>query len=260
MILSEIKNHPVPKHIISLVPSLTELLYYLGLEKSIVGITKFCVHPKELLLTKTIIGGTKNIHINKITALQPDLIIANKEENVKEQINELAQNFDVLLTDVNDLETALDMIKNIGQLTNKVRQSDNLIQTIQYNFNQIPILKTTINTAYLIWKKPYMTIGGDTFIHNMLIHCDLHNIFADKKRYPEVSIDELRKLNCQLLLLSTEPFPFKQQDIEELKLLLPETIILLVDGEMFSWYGNRLLFSAQYFKDLLSTVGALKDV
>ena len=254
MILSEIKNLHVPKRIVSLVPSQTELLYYLGLEESIVGITKFCVHPKELLLTKTIIGGTKNIHINKITALQPDLIIANKEENVKEQIDQLAQNFDVLLTDVNDLETALDMIKNIGQLTNKMEKSANLIHTIQYNFNQIPVLKTIINTAYLIWKKPYMTIGGDTFIHDMLTNCGLHNIFSDKKRYPEVSIDKLKYLNCQLLLLSTEPFPFKQQDIEELKLLLPTTIILLVDGEMFSWYGSRLLFAGGYFQCLIQKI------
>ena len=260
MILSEINKLPVPKRIVSLVPSQTELLYYLGLNNSIVGITKFCVHPEKHHLTKTIIGGTKNINLTKINSLQPDLIIANKEENVKEQINQLAENFDILVTDVNNFETALSMIKNIGQLTNKVEECANLIKTIKYNFNQIPILSIKINTAYFIWKKPYMTIGGDTFINDMLTRCGLRNIFIHKKRYPEVSINDLKNLNCQLLLLSTEPYPFKQNDIDELQLLLPKTIILLVDGEMFSWYGSRLLLSSNYFKNLLFDVGKLMDL
>ena len=258
MILQITTNIPPPKRIVSLVPSITELLFYLDLEESIVGITKFCIRPKNQSLAKTKIGGTKNIDINKIKSLNPDLIIANKEENVEVQIKTLAEEFSILLTDVDDLAGALDMIKNIGQLTNRIAKSNNLINIIENTFRQILIPTNKINTAYLIWKNPYMTIGGDTYINDMLNHCGLHNIFSDKKRYPEVKIDEIKGLKCKLLLLSTEPFPFKQQHIEELKIELPNTLIILVDGEMFSWYGSRLLFAAKYFKDLASRINLIK--
>ena len=258
MILQTTIDTPSPKRIISLVPSITELLFYLGLEESIVGITKFCVRPKDLILTKTKIGGTKNININKIISLKPDLIIANKEENVEVQIKALAEDFTILLTDVNDLTGALNMINDIGQLTNKLHESTNLINTIKNIFGQITISTNKINTAYLIWKNPYMTVGGDTYINDMLNQCGLQNIFADKNRYPEIEIDELKSMKCKLLLLSTEPFPFKQQHIEELKIELPDTLIILVDGEMFSWYGSRLLFAADYFKVLMDNINLIK--
>ena len=258
MILETKLNTPPPKRIISLVPSITELLFYLDLEESIVGITKFCIRPKDLILTKTKIGGTKNINITKIKSLNPDLIIANKEENVEAQIKTLAEEFSILLTDVDDLAGALDMIKNIGQLTNRIAKSNNLINIIENTFGQILIPTNKINTAYLIWKNPYMTVGGDTYINDMLNHCGLQNIFSNKKRYPEVEIDEIKSLNCKLLLLSTEPYPFKQQHIEELKIELPNTLIILVDGEMFSWYGSRLLFAADYFKALIDKINLIK--
>ena len=258
MILQTTINTPSPKRIISLVPSITELLFYLGLEKNIVGITKFCVRPKDLILTKTKIGGTKNININKIISLKPDLIIANKEENVEVQVKALAEDFTILLTDVNDLPGALNMINDIGQLTNKIPESTYLINTIKNIFGQITISTNKINTAYLIWKNPYMTVGGDTYINDMLNQCGLQNIFADKNRYPEIEIDELKSMKCKLLLLSTEPFPFKQQHIEELKIELPDTLIILVDGEMFSWYGSRLLFAADYFKVLMDKINLIK--
>src|SRR5438045_6010203 len=120
MIITSTKNfqHPTKK-IISLIPSQTELLSYLGLEKEVIGITKFCVHPKEWFTIKTRVGGTKNLNIDLIKNLQPDLIIANKEENVKEQIEELAIDFNIWVTDVNTLKDALGMIKDVGELTNK---------------------------------------------------------------------------------------------------------------------------------------------
>ena len=258
MILQKKLNKPPPKQIDSLVPSITELLFYLGLEESIVCITKFCIRPKNQSLAKTKIGGTKNIDINKIKSLNPDLIIANKEENVEVQIKALAEDFTILLTDVNDLTGALNMINDIGQLTNKLHESTNLINTIRNTFAQIPASTNKINTAYLIWKNPYMTVGGDTYINSMLTHCGLQNIFADKNRYPEIKIDELKSMKCKLLLLSTEPFPFKQQHIDELKIELPNTLIILVDGEMFSWYGSRLLFAADYFKALIDKINLIK--
>jgi ABC-type Fe3+-hydroxamate transport system substrate-binding protein len=250
----------LPKRIISLVPSQTELLFSLGLETETIGITKFCVHPSSWFKTKERVGGTKTINMDKIDQLQPDLIIANKEENVKDQVEQLALNYPVWLTDVNNLEDALEMITGIGTLTGKRDEALSLIKKIKKAFDTLPkidpqdALHNPLKTAYLIWRKPYMTIGGDTFIHDMLLACGFENIFAGKTRYPEVSITQLQTANCQLLLLSSEPYPFKQKHIDELSSSLPGTKIILVDGEFFSWYGSRLLNAPEYFNDLIKSI------
>ncbi len=260
----------IPKRIISLVPSQTELLYSLGLEEETVGITKFCVHPGQWFQTKTRIGGTKTINYDCIRQLQPDLIIANKEENVKEQVELLANDYPVWLTDVNTLADALQMIHDVGELTGKQNLAFSLTRNISHRFKELdqpqttnfkPILSVAegqtsdlkLQTAYLIWQKPYMTVGGDTFIHDMLSRCGFNNIFADRKRYPETNIPELHTSNLKLLLLSSEPYPFKQKHIEELSAQLPGCKIVLVDGEYFSWYGSRLLEAPSYFKKLIET-------
>jgi ABC-type Fe3+-hydroxamate transport system substrate-binding protein len=249
--------HYLPKRIVSLVPSQTELLYDLGLEAETVGITKFCVHPQSWFKTKERIGGTKKLNTVKIKTLNPDLIIANKEENVKEQVEQLALDYPVWLTDVNDLEDALQMIADIGTLTGKMERSDRMVKEITLNFEELAQQPTTnhkLQTAYLIWQKPYMTVGGDTFINDMLQHCGFGNIFADKTRYPEITIAKLQSAGCKLLLLSSEPYPFKQKNIDELSAQLPGTKIILVDGEFFSWYGSRLLKAPAYFNELIKTI------
>ena len=244
----------IPKRIISLVPSQTELLSDLGLQAETVGITKFCVHPNTWFKTKTRIGGTKTINFKTIDRLQPDIIIVNKEENVKAQIEQLALKYPVWLTDVNNLEEALQMIGDIGVLTGKENAALSIIDQINIAFAAVPKIEKPVKTAYLIWQKPYMTIGGDTFINNMLTHCGFENVFADKTRYPEISINDLLIANCPLLFLSSEPYPFKQKHLDELKLLLPQTSIRLVDGEFFSWYGSRLLKAPEYFNKLINSV------
>lgn len=228
-----------PQRIISLVPSQTELLYDLGLDKKVVGITKFCVHPEEWFRTKPRIGGTKDLSIEKIEALQPDLIIANKEENVKEQVETLAQKFPVWVTDVNTVMEAYEMIKGIGHITGTSEKANEIIQHCQRNL-QLNNSDTLVPACYLIWRNPYMTVGGDTFISDMMRYAGFQNIYASQKRYPEISIEQLRKDNCQYLLLSSEPYPFKQEHVDELQEQLPNTKILLVDGEGFSWYGSRM--------------------
>ena len=249
----------VPKRIISLVPSQTELLYTLGLEEEVVGITKFCVHPEKWFKTKTRIGGTKNLNIEKIISLSPDLIIANKEENVKESVDELSKLFPVWITDIADLDDSIKIIKDISQLvgkeidgrliSNKIKHIFRLIESKQQLMNHVPV-----KTCYLIWKEPYMTIGGDTFINDMLKKAGFLNVFADRGRYPEVTVEAIRQLNCEVIMLSSEPFPFTQLHVKELKALLPAAKIILVDGEMFSWYGSRLLKSPEYFNTLLQNV------
>jgi ABC-type Fe3+-hydroxamate transport system substrate-binding protein len=253
----------IPKRIISLVPSQTELLHYLGLEQETIGITKFCVHPNEWFRNKTRVGGTKAINLKTIHDLKPDLIIANKEENVKEQVEEQAKHYPVWITDVNNLNDALEMINDIGMLTGKKNEASLLVHEISKRFEELHAEPQTTNynpdsyrdqTCYLIWQNPCMTVGGDTFINDMLSRCGFQNAFSNKTRYPEVSISELQTSNLKLLLLSSEPFPFKQKHIDELQQHLPGCKIMLVDGEMFSWYGSRLLQAPAYFEKLLETL------
>lgn len=242
-----------PKRIISLVPSQTELLHDLGLEEEVIGITKFCVHPEKWFRTKTRIGGTKTIDIEKIKQLQPDLIIANKEENEKEQVEALQSIAPVWMSDIHTLEDALQMIRIVGDITFRKEQAAHIAATIAKNFSALhPIQEQS--ALYLIWRKPWMTIGKDTFIHHMMSHIGLRNVYEDLGRYPEISEEDMKDRNPSLVLLSSEPYPFKEQHIAELQRILPEAKIILVDGEMFSWYGSRLLYSAAYFKELVQTL------
>lgn len=250
-----------PQRIISLVPSQTELLFDLGLDKEVVGITKFCVHPDNWFsrrdsfgALKTRVGGTKQLKMDIIHQLQPDLILANKEENVKEQIEELEKDYPVWISNVNNLDDAYQMIEQVGMIINKKQQTKEMVWQIKENFAQLPTINYKLQTAYLIWKNPYMAAGGDTFIHSMFEAAGFKNIFENDPRYPEVTIAELQMLNCELLLLSSEPYPFKQKHIDELQPLLPGTKIILVDGEMFSWYGSRLLLAPEYFNKLRNEI------
>ncbi len=257
--LQRIVNIPsTPKKIVSLVPSQTELLHYLSLESGVIGITKFCVHPEAWFRTKQRIGGTKTVDVEKIKKLQPDLIIANKEENVQAQIEELANDFHIWISNVTNLEEALEMITQIGIITDTSEKAKALVHEIEIGFsNYHSATASKLKTAYLIWKDPFMTVGGDTFINNMLQHAGFKNLFSDRTRYPVLTVEELQTANLELILLSSEPYPFKQKHIDELQQYLQHTKIILVDGEMFSWYGSRLAGAPAYFKQLHEQIAAI---
>lgn len=250
-----------PVRIVSLVPSQTELLYYLQLEAETVGITKFCIHPQQWFTSKIRVGGTKTVDVTRVRALNPDLIIANKEENVREQVEMLAQQYPVWLTDVNNLQDAQQMITDIGRCTYRHTQANTLVQLISEKFTNLqknveklsPTFAANsrrLRVCYLIWKDPYITVGSDTFINDMLQKAGFQNAFAHSTRYPTINQEDLRLSACDVVLLSSEPYPFKKKHIQELQEALPSTTIALVDGEMFSWYGSRLLLAADYFQTL----------
>lgn len=232
-----------PSRIISLVPSQTELLVDLGLKDRIVGVTKFCVHPKGLKKEKAIIGGTKDFHFEKIGLLQPDLIIGNKEENYKEGIEKLSEKYPVWMSDIYTLDDALEMMKGIGRITETVEKAEELIQEIKSSFDFQPLKKGSV--VYIIWKNPLMAVGKQTFIDDILSRSGFIN-FIQELRYPEISMKKLKDLSPDLLFLSSEPFPFKQKHIDEFAAELPQTRVQLVDGEMFSWYGSRLRYFGEY--------------
>jgi len=240
-----------PKRIISLVPSQTELLFDLGLQEKIVGITKFCIHPKQACKATKKVGGTKNINFERIEKLQPDLIIANKEENQKEQIEELAKKYPVWISDIKTIEQALDMIENIGVLVEESEKAQKIIQEINLTFTEARLkIRHQKKVAYLIWQNPYMTIGQDTFIHDILQHFGFLNVFQDQFRYPETTLEELKQKKIDYLFLSSEPFPFKNEHVQAIQKEFKHTKVLIIDGEMCSWYGSRLLYTVNYFNSL----------
>ncbi len=240
-----------PGRIVSLVPSLTELLFDLGLEKEVSGITKFCVHPPHWRKEKKITGGTKDFHPDRIRALKPDLVIGNKEENSKAGIESLGKEFPVWMSDVNNVNDALGMVRQLGIITGCEEAGKKIASGIEEGFNQLVPLQEHRTCLYLIWRQPYMAAGGLTFINDILNCCGFRNLLSGTPRYPEVSAEELTQLNPGIILLSSEPYSFKERHITEIKNLCPEAEVLLVDGEMFSWYGSRLLKTVPYLQNLL---------
>lgn len=254
MLGRNIQLSKAPLRIVSLVPSQTELLFDLALDHEVVGITKFCIHPAQWLLSKKIVGGTKNIHLDVIRELKPDLIIANKEENVEKDILELQKDFPVWISDVNTLPDAITMIHEIGILCDRTEQAENMIKDIKDHFNALITSSHFLGkrVIYYIWKKPWLTAGHDTFIHSMLTACGLQNASLDS-RYPEISPDALKKLEIDYVFLSSEPYPFKEDDKEYLTHYIDKNKIIFVDGTYFSWYGSRLKNAPSYFKSLISS-------
>ena len=265
---TEHRFETTPKRIISLVPSQTELLYDLGLEDHIVGITKFCVHPFHFKSTKTIVGGTKQVKIDKIKALQPDIIIANKEENTLEMVESLKEICPVWVTDIITIEDNLQTIEDFGQLFNKRTNAQKWIDKINFalaDFKNFIQDKEPKKAAYFIWANPYMVAGGNTFINELLKLNKFENIYDNhptrgkaeqsvanyEGRYPEIVIQKMRiQGDPDLVLLSSEPFPFKDEHAFELGRYTHHATTIFVDGEMFSWYGSRLVKAFEYFKQL----------
>ncbi len=237
------------RRIVSVVPSQTEFLYCIGLDEEVVGITKFCIHPESWFRSKKRIGGTKVLKIDEIRALKPDLIIANKEENQQEQIELLAKEFPLYMTDIFSLEDSFEAMQNIGRLCDKEKESREVIDNIRSAFDAFVSDNVQLKVLYLIWRDPYMSAGKNTFINNMIERCGWQNVSSGTglDRYPQLTHDQINGLEPEIILLSSEPYPFKEKHLEELRGICPHAKIMLVDGELFSWYGSRLKFSPAHF-------------
>ena len=245
----EIRLPEPPCRIVSLVPSQTELLADLGLDDEVVGLTRFCVHPADWKARKAIVGGTKTVDVARAAALQPDLVIANKEENVREQVDALSEVAPVYVTDVSTLTEALAMIRSVGALVGRSDRASELATDIGEAFRTLAPSRRQ-RAAYLIWRDPWMTVGGDTFISDMMDYAGLDNVYANTTRYPIVTMDELRTRQPDVVLLSSEPFPFRKPHVDEVHAQVPGATVELVDGEVFSWYGSRLLRAPAVLRSL----------
>jgi len=247
--LISIPNEPL--RIVSIVPSQTELLYDLGLQDEVLGQTLFCIHPKEMHSLKPRIGGTKKLDIQKIRALKPNLIIGNKEENSQDQIEILMQEFPVWMSDIQNLDQALEMIVKLGHVVNKTEKAQEITVQLHSDFNGLVRTETPKKCLYLIWREPWMAAGDNTFINDLLQRMGLQNAATGfSGRYPTISMEEIKRAEPDCIFLSSEPYPFKEKHIQELSEICPHVQIELVDGELFSWYGSRLLHSVKYLKTL----------
>ena len=222
----------------------------MGLGSRVVGVTKFCIYPAIARQDAVVIGGTKNFDFEKIAALKPDLIIGNKEENYKAGIEQLAAQFPVWISDIANLDDALHMIQQIGLLTGTQELAGSLATEISRSFAALTWPAPAQTAAYFIWRKPFMVAAGGTFINDMLGRAGFNNAFGALGRYPEITTEQLASAAPQRIFLSSEPYPFKAKHIAEMHEICPDARIEVVDGELFSWYGSRLRYSAAYFKQL----------
>lgn len=240
-----------PQRIVSLCPSITEMLYHFGLEEKVVGRTRFCIHPKEKVKHALRVGGTKDIKLDRLFSLKPDLVIAEKEENIQEQIEEISRQCPVYVADVKGLESALEMMHGIGEACGKAAAGSKLAQEVSSAFSTLIPQPNKPRTAYFIWKDPWMLAGKDTYIQDLLARMGYVNVALDLDgRYPAIDEKQLIALAPEQVLLSSEPFPFAQEHIEALSALLPNANIQLVDGEYFSWYGSRMLDAVTYLQSM----------
>ncbi|MCH2224417.1 MAG: helical backbone metal receptor [Crocinitomicaceae bacterium] len=247
----KIRLESVPRRIVSLVPSQTQLLHYLGLEDEVVGITKFCIEPNIWFREKARVGGTKNVNLEKIKALSPDLIIGNKEENDRDNIEKMRSIAPIWMSDIVDLSDALGMMRKIGHLVDRSDKAEQLVSEVSKRFSE---LRTFVESSeirgksvlYFIWSSPNMIAGKNTFVDDMLSACGLVNL-TNLERYPKAVQGE----QPDFVFLSSEPFPFSEKHIDDFHKVYPKSKIVLVDGEMFSWYGSKLKEAPAYFKSLL---------
>ena len=240
-----------PKKIVSFAPAITETLFSLNLQEHIVGRTRFCIHPKGIVEKAVNVGGTKDLKMERIHALQPDLIVVEKEENTKEMVEELEQHYPVYAFEVQTVEDALTMIATLGTIVDRTIEADALVHDIRSAFTAFPKLYEKKRVAYVIWQNPYMVVGKHTYIQSLLAQLGFYNPFIEfEGRYPTVTEAEFRAAKLDYVLLATEPFPFQEKHIPTFEKLTNGAKTVIVDGEMF-WYGVKMLEAIPYFNNHL---------
>ena len=238
-----------PRRIVSLVPSLTELVWWLGAGERLVGRTRFCVEPAGQIERVATVGGTKDPNVAAIAGLAPDLVIANREENRKEDIEALqAAGFDVLLTDPCTVAEAAETIREIGVLLEVENAAAALADELAALAQNAP--PPEVRVFVPIWRMPLMGLGAATFGDDVLRCAGAANVLAEHSRYPEVSADEIAALQPDLVLLPDEPFRFTERHVPEFSGIAPAKVI---DGQLLFWYGPRTAAAIRELRAILGT-------
>ena len=241
--------------VVSLVPSWTEFLHDLDVE--VVGQTKFCVRPASKFRTVPRIGGTKNVKVQDVLALKPDLVVANREENDKTQVEALMARLPggVLLTDVRTVPDAWAAMTQVGSRVDRAADARDMVSRIQDAWGEPRAIVG--QAGYAVWSSPWMVAGHDTFIHDVMRHWGIGNAIdgGTESRYPTTGEDPERgTLAAPQWLLPSEPFPFQSKHLPALHAAHPEARFRLVDGEAFSWYGSRMLHVTAHLREVAQWV------
>ncbi len=251
-----------------LVPSITELLFDLNLGKRVVARTGYCIHPEKFVKTIPKVGGTKQINFKKLKKLAPSHIVLNLEENTKEcalTLKEFIPN--LVVTHPTKFEDNFLLFELIGGVFNEKQSAVNLAaelkaQIAKSDFRLHPE-RTQLNVLYLIWKDPWMSVAPTTYIADVLKQVNFLQIgLPSEREYPTVDFSLVDWANVDAVLLSTEPYSFSAEDQrnlkEQLESLTSKAIpVVIVDGELMSWYGSRSLKTPAYLNQLRSQVDAL---
>ncbi len=249
-----------PERIVCLVPSLTELLCDLGLGYKLVGVTKYCVHPEEIRNETAQIGGTKKPEIAHIEQLKPDFILANKEENTREAIHKLEKIAPVYVSDISNFQELEACLLAIGKICGMDSGAAALLGRLKLTYGLLQAEFTAlkpVSALYLIWQKPFMAAGTDTYISWMLRSIGISNALEqlgdEGMRYPRLEPEQIATLKPQVIFLSTEPYPFTPEMAKEMEATFSIPCIC-VDGEAFSWYGTRIFETAPYISQIAQQV------
>ena len=250
-----------PRRIVSLIPSTTELLCALGLADALVGVTVYCVEPRDVVRGKARVGGEKDPDLAAIRALAPDLVVANVEENRREDVDALrAAGIPVWVTYPRTVAEGLAMIRELGEVTGVRDRARALLDTLEPLYAAArgrAARRAPVSVFYPIWRQPWMTIGADTYVHDLLATCGGANVFADLARYPTITLDDMAARGPEVILLPDEPFRFRRAHLRDFDAFagvpaVRDGRIHLVDGKPFSWHGPRLAEALTKLPDLLA--------
>ncbi len=251
-----------PRRIVSLVPSLTETLFALGAGEALAGVTEFCVHPAQGVARLPRVGGTKNPKLEAILGLAPDLVLANKEENRRRDVERLeAAGVRVFVTYARGVREAVDEIRVLGRICAHEAPAEKIGAEVEEELAAVTARRAgaaPTATVALIWRDPFMAVGADTFAHDLLLCCGASNPFAGAGagRYPRIELRELEAAQPDVILLPTEPYAFGERDRAELLALdCPAARtgrVHVIEGELLSWYGPRMPRALRTIAALLS--------
>jgi len=232
--------------IVSLVPSLTEALFALGLGARVVGVTDWCVHPAQRVAALPKVGGTKTPSVAKILALRPELVVANREENPRRAVEQLrAAGVAVWVTYPRSVRDGVTLLRELSGLGASAAAIDSVVVPCERALEQ-SVPEARVRVFCPIWKKPWMAVGGDTYASDLLHACGGHNVFAERgdRRYPIVETSDIIAAAPDVVLLPDEPYEFGPRDVAELaRLDIPAAVsgrIHPIDGTLVSWYGPRI--------------------
>jgi ABC-type Fe3+-hydroxamate transport system substrate-binding protein len=258
-----------PERIVSLVPSLTEALFAFGLEREIVGVTRFCVEPRRAVAGKTKVGGTKALDVAKIKALKPDLVVASAEENSPGDVTQLIEHgCPVFVTQVTTVESAIDLLRQLATITGTTSAARPIIQGVKEALAFVlagSAGRERVRVFCPIWRNPYMTCGRATYMDDVITVCGGRNIFGGRQEhYPKVELAEVAALDPQVILLPNEPYRFTKRHKADFKAFSEVTAvknghIFLIDGRMLTWYGPRIAQSLGEVKRLLGIARTAKE-